>query len=342
MAAPSSKVRRMSVLEDLDSRIDALRMAADQVETRELDRLTSKSTIVEFLSVSRVALNMLSKIESMRVRFAKLAASRQDNLSMLKIDRATLLTQDDYVRTVGVFSNALSPEDLVSRALKMPPQIASDTVTLVRTAAAYTNAFYKPKPSKEPAQLYTQMLVDFDPNITLLHQLDYARLRTSLMQLSPEDVNHILLTMRLCLPMMKKSSVQSIWKKAFQSTDKVKLVLILVRNYVALITEIHGNRSANTFPSSTALYPILNDAARKELSDPAQYIQEANRSERAKASMQMMLTLCSALVRSLAILAAFRTILYATELQHEKLDWCLLDMPDRKQLDKYISSLLVK
>lgn len=107
MAAPSSKVRRMSVLEDLDSRIDALRMAADQVETRELDRLTSKSTIVEFLSVSRVALNMLSKIESMRVRFAKLAASRQDNLSMLKIDRATLLTQDDYVRTVGVFSNAL-------------------------------------------------------------------------------------------------------------------------------------------------------------------------------------------------------------------------------------------
>ncbi len=184
------------------------------------------------------------------------------------------------------------------------------------------------------------MLVDFDPNITLLHQLDYARLRTSLMQLSPEDVNHTLLTMRLCLPIMKKS--RSIWKKAFQSTDNVKLVLILVRNYVGLVTEIHGNRNANTFPSSTALYPILNDAARKELSDPAQYIQEANRSERAKSTMQTMLTLCSALVRSLAILAAFRTILYAAELQHEKLDWCLLDMPDRKQLDKYITSLLVK
>ena len=341
MAAPSSKVRRMSVLEDLDSRIDALRAAADQVETRELDRLTSKATIVEFLNVSRVAINMHSKIESMRVRFGKLAASRQANLSMLKIEKLCLYKMD-YVRTVGVFSNALSADDLVTRALKMPPQIASDTVTLVKTAAAYTNAFYKPKPTKEPAQQYTQMLVDFDPNITLLHHLDYARLRTSLMQLSAEDVAQIMLTMRLCLPMVKKSSVQSIWKKAFKSNDKVKLVLILVRNYIALITEIHGNRSANTFPSSTALYPILNDAARKELSDPAQYIQEANRSERAKATMQMMLALCSALVRSLAILAAFRTILYATELQHEKLDWCLLDMPDRKQLDKYISSLLVK
>lgn len=67
--------------------------------------------------------------------------------------------------------------------------------------------------------------------------------------------------MRLCLPTLKKISIQS---------SNVKLVLILVRNYVGLVTEIHGNRNANNFPSSKALYPILDDAARKELSDPAQ------------------------------------------------------------------------
>lgn len=342
MAAPSSKVRRMSVLEDLDSRIDALKTAADQVSSRELDRLTSKSTVVEFLNVSRVAMNMHSKIESMRIRFGKLASSRQENLSMLKVDRETLLVQDNYVRTVGVFSNALSADDLVQRALKMPQQIASDTVTLVKTAAAYTNAFYKPKPSKEPAQQYARMLVDFDANITLLHQLDYTRLRSCLAQLSPEDVSQILVTMRLCLPMLKKKSIQSLWGNAFRSKDNVSVVITLVRKYVGLVNEIHGNRNANNYPSSTTLYAVLNDMTRKELSDPVQYIQEANRAERAKATMQMMLTLCSALVRSLAVLAAFRTILYATELQHEKLDWCLLDMPDRQQLDKYISSLLVK
>lgn len=97
-------------------------------------------------------------------------------------------------------------------------------------------------------------------------------------------------------------------EKRVQSTDNVKLVLNVVRSYVGLVTETHGNQNANDFLPSTALCPILNSATREDLSDPAQYVKVASQSKHAKATMQMTLTLCSAFARSLPVLAALRTI----------------------------------
>lgn len=92
---------------------------------------------------------MLSKIESMRVRFGKLATSRHDNLSMLKIDRATLLRQDDYV-------------------LKMLPQTLQIQYTGNQLILTRSISPGSSESSKEPAQQYPKMVGDFAPKITII------------------------------------------------------------------------------------------------------------------------------------------------------------------------------
>ena len=340
MATINAKARRMSVQVDMQTRVNALADAATTlVQADPTSAVHGRATIVEFLNATRVAVNMHSKTEDLRERLERLVATRMSNdMSTFvpsTIARASQLLHDEYVRAVGIFGAGLSYDELAARVAAVPGRVLQDTAALVHAAAAFSNtAFHRTAGASHDAGAFAAALAAVDPSIPLLEHVDGAKLRRLLAQLGPGDVADVLRAMRQCLPRVHERAP---W---FKPGDDASAVVRLFGCHRALLRELQGGRTpASRLPTSTPLFAVVDDATQRELVDVCRYLREASRAEQYRATIDTLLALCQAVIRAHAVLAVFRTILFAQELQHARLDWCLLDLPDRRGLNDYIVSL---
>lgn len=348
-----NKVRRASVILDLETRVHRLHCMSESIH--ELDKeAVDKNSLIEFLQLTKLLQSKKAKVQKIRSEFDKMLRQHDSKLRRASVtgsslDRGLMLQQDDYIRIVGYFSLHMSPEELIARVQKLPQEMLQETQRLVNCLVLYVRIFHG-NGQQHKIDDFIDNLNEFDPNITLLQFMDIPKMKPLLRNFSLHDLQKLALLIRAVLPHVKtpkESYMASMFSRVSNLYTKKKLVLIeqIVQgfaNYQEICDELHTDRNTKhvlaNLPTNTPLLQLLRTDVKEKFPTLDEYVQEVDSRAKWKVVAEAYCTLCTTIIHSVSVLAAFRSLLYSRELTEYKPEWSLLDIPDKAALNKFIAS----
>ena len=351
------RVRRPSVMMDLNTRVKMLAELSSSLDNPN-DGLVmyTKHTLVDFLQMTRLIVSKNGKVGVIRTELEKVisvrAASNQGGASGMDIfsgDMNVITEQDQYMRIVGSFSVLMASEELMHRIKSLPDKIRMETQILVRCVCEFVKEFFMaPGVSRngrtKAESEYVRCVEDFDPDVLLLIFVDNSKLLSELQAFTSSDITKLLTILDSNLPKISSEAVASkqsklstfkrlIGSSEKQSSNKASDVSTLLQRHLSMVQELRLDRFTEIvmqhLPPSTQLQRLLKPKVASVFANLGVYVQEADRLERLRATMDSISRLSTTLIKAETIVAAFRTLLFSKELQLLKPDWTLLDMPEK-------------
>ena len=330
------RLRRKSVLIDVHSRIENLVHMVDSLTSRErvYERI-DKVTLIDYLNLTKILMQKEQKVSHLDIAISKVAIGtdlHKDASIIFNIDRQYTEFQDAYIRMAGIFSAFLSCDELWSRIVSLPDQIRLTTNKLISCVHAYAQNVHSYGKSSITETTYVDALNDFDANIGLLQFVDEEHLERVL-ESSPIDADGMRMISMALTSIFSALDVgpkKSNFSNLFQDKKNVQIqhILTCIKKLKKPSSELQCERHAKSIlanvPFTVNISSLTSDDIQNRL----------NLGKDTKEASEILLNLVVTILNGLAVVSAFRTVLFSKELQAMRGDWSFSDITGFEDIEQ--------
>lgn len=330
------RLRRKSVLNDVHMRIENLVQIVSFLSSNEdvFERL-DKVTLIDYLNLTKILMQKEQKVSHFHIAICKVAVDldlHKDASTINNIDRQYTESHDTYLRTAGVFSAFLSCDELWRRINALPENVRKSTNLLIMCLQAFAQNVHSCDRLVSTENAYINALNEFDANIGLLQFVDDeivgGTLETS--SIDAEGMKTIALALTSIFSAFESGPKKSHFSNLFQDKKSVQIQQILNcikklrKPYQELRCERHAKAILASVPLSVNISCLAKEDIQKRLNATRLY----------KEAPDIIFELVLTILNSLAVISAFRTVLFSTELQAMRGDWSFSDVTGFEDIEQ--------
>ena len=330
------RLRRKSVLVDVHSRIENLVQMLNSLTSQErvYERI-DKVTLIDYLNLTKILMQKEQKVSHLDIAISKVAVEmdlHKDASIIFNTDRQYTDSQDAYIRTAGIFSAFLSCEELWSRIVSLPDHIRHSTNVLIACLQAYAQNVHSFDKSSGTGNAYVDALNDFDANIGLLQFLDEERLERALetSNIDADGMRTISVALTSLFTALENGQKKSNFSHLFQDKKSVQIqqILTCIKRLKKPSSELQCERHVKSIlanvPYTVNISTLTTDDIQKRL----------NLGKSSREAPEILLNLVVTILNSLAVVSAFRTVLFSKELQAMRGDWSFSDITGFEDIEQ--------
>ena len=352
------------MLLDMHGRIRALVDLADNLQEDSPGNYLDKMTLIDYLNLSKIVMGKSSKTNLIQLEFDRLVfdnAVQDDEVmdadQLFDLERNIAQQTDSFIRAVGNFSSFMSAEELWGRIKALDSGIVKATHHLILCIHSYSQTFYESvtdfdSNNKAFQCPYIDALNDFNSDICLLSMLDQRHIVSAMSRLDSSELARINYTLQTLLPRVTVDSSinKGFWQKmttklAKKEGTNIRSIVGIIEKYCQICEELHVDKHLKyvlqNLPPHTALLQLLERRIIEKYPDIKQYVDEEPQHLQTRKMIASLTAMTTAIVDSVAVLAAFRTLLLSKELDVLRNDATnsLLDVPDKTDLEAFLSQI---
>ena len=359
------KTKRRSVLLDMHGRIRALVDLAGNVDEESPGNYLDKMTLIDYLNLSKIVMGKLSKTSLIQLEFDRLmfdTAVQDDDImdadQLFDLERNIAQQTDHYIRAVGNFSSFMSAEELWQRIKALNPTIIKITRNLILCVHSYSQTFYDSANDDSSAHRsdnpYIDALNDLNPDICLLSVLDRRHLVQAMSKMDSSELSRVNYISQTLLPKVTvdDSVNQGLWQRmttklgsSKKESNSIKAIVNIIGKYCDICEELHVDKHQRyviqNLPPNPSILPLLERRIIEKYPDIKQYSIDERQIFQTRRMINSLIALTIAIVDSVAVLAAFRTMLLSKELDalRNEATNSLLDVPDKADLENFLNQI---
>lgn len=330
------RLRRKSVLIDVHLRIENLVQMVESLNSREkVYERVDKVTLIDYLNLTKILMQKEQKVSHLDIAITKVAIGtdlHKDANLIFNRDRQYTEFQDAYMRTAGIFSAFLSCDELWSRVVSLPDQIRHTTNKLIACVHAYAQNVHSYERSAGMENTYVDALNDFDANIGLLQFVDDEHLESALeaSSIDADGMRTISMAMTSIFTALENGPKKSNFSHLFQDKKNVQIqqILTCIKKLKKPSSELQCERHVKSIlanvPFTVTISRLTNNDIQRRL----------NLSKDSKEAPELLLNLMLTILNGLAVISAFRTVLFSKELQAMRGDWSFSDITGFEDIEQ--------
>lgn len=330
------RLRRKSVLNDVHARIQNLvQMLGLLASNQDVFERLDKVTLIDYLNLTKILMQKEQKVSHFHIAISKVAVDldlHKDASIINNIDRQYTESHDTYIRIAGVFSAFLSCDELWRRIIALPEQIRRATNLLIMCLHAFAQNVHANDKSAGTENAYVDALNEFDVNIAFLQFVDDEMIEKLLesSSIDADGMRTIALALTSIFSALETGAKKSNFSSLFQDKKSVQIQQILTcikklrKPYSELRCERHSKTILSSVPLSVNIVCLAREDIQKRLS-----VSKAH-----KECPDILFELILTVLNSLAVLSAFRTVLFSTELQAMRGDWSFSDVTGFEDIEQ--------
>ncbi len=330
------RLRRKSVLIDVHLRIENLVQMVESLNAREkVYERVDKVTLIDYLNLTKILMQKEQKVSHLDIAITKVAIGtdlHKDANLIFNRDRQYTEFQDAYMRTAGIFSAFLSCDELWSRIVSLPDQVRHTTNKLIACVHAYAQNVHSYEKSAGMENTYIDALNDFDANIGLLQFVDDEHLESALeaSSIDADGLRTISMAMTSIFTALENGPKKSNFSHLFQDKKSVQIqqILTCIKKLKKPSSELQCERHVKSIlanvPFTVTISRLTNEDIQRRL----------NLSKDSKEAPELLLNLMVTILNSLAVISAFRTVLFSKELQAMRGDWSFSDITGFEDIEQ--------
>ena len=330
------RLRRKSVLIDVHSRIENLVQLVDYLPSQERNyERIDKVTLIDYLNLTKILMQKEQKVSHLDIAISKVAVGadlHKDVSSIFNIDRQYTEFQDAYIRTAGIFSAFLSCDELWNRIVSLPDQVRHTTNRLIACVHAYAQNVHSYDKSSGTENAYVDALNDFDANIGLLQFVDDELLERALdtSSIDADGMRTISMALTSIFSALDNGPKKSNFSNLFQDKKNVQIQQILncIKKLKKPSSELQCERHVKSILANVPYTVNISCLTGNDIQ------RRLNLSKDSKEAPEILLNLVVTILNSLAIVSAFRTVLFSKELQAMRGDWSFSDITGFEDIEQ--------